>query len=437
LCVGCGKLFYDPADTNGVAGVEGADGGIGADGAIGADGGLPANAWEDVGGSSTGPGLSGTTIDGYNPFVAVNDAGEPAVVWAVQYADNVAEIYGKIFTGDSWEELSPGSASGTGISNTGIGADLPRLIFRGDVPFVAWYEWGANAEVLIRTLGVSGWEDVTPGSGLNGGVSNNAGISRSPYLVANQNELILAWQDTTGGEFDIRVARKVDASFVGIDGSMSGGGISASAGRSEHPHVVLDVEGRPLVAYEDNVSGNYEIYVKRYEASGWTDVGPGPVATSATDSRFPKVALDDGGQILVAWKEELADGTSAIQMAAHDGVTWTEYSEGSLGPRGITGTATIETGLGDLELDADGRPWVAYTASSPVGSSVFVTAFDGVTWSEVGEGSMIGEGVSGGGGNEAAHSPTLARANDGTWYLAWNGIFEGVGQVYLRRYVPR
>jgi len=50
-------------------------------------------------------------------------------------------------------------------------------------------------------------------------------------------------------------------------GSASGGGISKSAGQSSNPSLAVGPGGAPIIAWSDDSSGNYEIYVQGWNGS--------------------------------------------------------------------------------------------------------------------------------------------------------------------------
>ena len=62
--------------------------------------------------------------------------------------------------------------------------------------------------------------------------------------------------------------------------------------------MVLDGDGRPVVAWEDDTSGNREIYVRRFDGERWVAIhgsaGGGGVSNSAAPSRNPSLAYHDG-----------------------------------------------------------------------------------------------------------------------------------------------
>jgi len=58
-------------------------------------------------------------------------------------------------------------------------------------------------------------------------------------------------------------------------GSSWGGGISGNSGWSEEPAAVVDNLNELTVAWADTSSGAAEIYVRRFNGGGWSEVGVG------------------------------------------------------------------------------------------------------------------------------------------------------------------
>jgi len=57
----------------------------------------------------------------------------------------------------------------------------------------------------------------------------------------------------------------VGGTWVELGDSATGGGVSNDSGNSYWPSLFLDSSGNPVVAWYDNSSGNYEIYVKKWQ----------------------------------------------------------------------------------------------------------------------------------------------------------------------------
>src|SRR2546428_292779 len=84
---------------------------------------------------------------------------------------------------------------------------------------------------------------------------------------------VVAWADATRGLWSIYLRRWNGATWMELDGSGAGGGISqptklgfAYLTASRSPSLALDPSGNPIVAWEDDSSwatGNWEIYLRR------------------------------------------------------------------------------------------------------------------------------------------------------------------------------
>ncbi len=111
--------------------------------------------------------------------------------------------------------------------------------------------------------------------------------------------------------------------------SASGGGISSTSSVSESPSVILDGSGNPIVAFSDKSSGNFDIYVRRFNGFEWFDVGPGGgtggVSANPGESSHPSLALDTAGTLYVAWQDD-SRGDFEIYVRRFDVSTWVELA---------------------------------------------------------------------------------------------------------------
>jgi hypothetical protein len=112
----------------------------------------------------------------------------------------------------------------------------------------------------------------TNGSNTGGGISNTASASERPAMRNG----VIAWADNSSGNFEIYVKGPDGAGGFGeFAGSASGGGISSNAGKSVNPTIALDNNGDPVVAWEDNTGGVPTIYLKRFNRinNNWEELG--------------------------------------------------------------------------------------------------------------------------------------------------------------------
>ena len=166
------------------------------------------------------------------------------------------------------------------------------------------------------------WQAVGAGSATTGGISNNDGSSGVASLaIAPDGTPYVAWEDDTAGNFEIYVLRWNGGSWEPVGaGSASGGGISDNDGESAFPSLAFAPDGTPYVAWEDDTAGNFQIYVLRWNGSNWEPVGAGSasaggVSDNAGTSQMPCVALDPSGDPYLAWHDQ-SSGDWEIYMKA-------------------------------------------------------------------------------------------------------------------------
>jgi hypothetical protein len=83
-------------------------------------------------------------------------------------------------------------------------------------------------------------------------------------------------------------------------------GLDISSANAEHePSLVLDRDGRPVVAYVEKLGGDVgRLFVKRYDGAHWQVVGGAALnAASLTGASDPVLALDENDQPVVAYSQ--------------------------------------------------------------------------------------------------------------------------------------
>jgi hypothetical protein len=123
----------------------------------------------------------------------------------------------------------------------------------------------------------------------------------------------------------------------------------------------LDAAGNPTLAWsEPGTDANY-IHVASWTGTSWNTTYPPldgtPGATSAT---HPSVRVDKSGSPVVTWQENTTAGAPDVFVARWTGTTW-DHSYGSLG------LSYASVGSGDLVLDGQSSPVVAWTVSAGSG----------------------------------------------------------------------
>lgn len=112
---------------------------------------------------------------------------------------------------------------------------------------------------------------------------------------------IITWQDSRSGTNDI-YAQRIDASGV-PKWTSDGVAICTAAGTQFSPTIVSDGAGGAIIAWHDQRTGNYDIYVQRVNSTGavlWTANGVA-LCSAALDQIAPIITTDGAAGAIVAW----------------------------------------------------------------------------------------------------------------------------------------
>lgn len=340
-----------------------------------------------------------------------------------------------------WEEVGTGSASGGGISDNNGVSVYPSLAISPDgTPYIAWEDWSdGDYEIYLRRWNGQSWEEVGPGSASGGGVSNNGGDSSGPSLAfAPDGTAYVAWCDTSGESWSVYVRRWNGSSWAEVGtGSASGGGVSGNTGYFMQLSLAVAPDGTPYVAWEDPSSGDYEIYVRRWNGSTWEEVGNGSasgggISNNDGRSRFPSIAFAPDSTAYIAWHDvrSSASQIADIYVRRWNGSTWEEIGNGSASNGGISNTGSAYDPA--LAVASDGTPYLVWSDYSSRNWAVYVRRWNGSVWEEVGAASASGVGISS--ISDRSVAPSLAIGRDGTTYVAWENYSEWAYQIYVRRW---
>lgn len=274
------------------------------------------------------------------------------------------------------------------------------------------------------------WLPVGTGSASDGGISDNSGYSGFPALAIAPNGMPYAvWEDASNGNNEI-YARAWNGSHweeVGI-GSASGGGISNTPGRSQVPDIAIAPDGTPYVTWVDSTNG-YEIYVRAWNGNSWAEVGPGSangggISNNPGLSNNPAIAIAPDGTVYVAWDDstDAVYGNNHIYVLAWNGSSWGEVGTGSASGGGISNGGYAARA--SVAVALDGTPYVTWQDDS----NIYLRVWNGSSWIELG-GSGSGGGISNNGLSVLA---SIAIAPDGTPYVAWQSFIDSNNEVYVR-----
>jgi len=119
---------------------------------------------------------------------------------------------------------------------------------------------------------------------------------------------VVAWCQETNAQRKIWAKQLVSDAWVDIgSGSAVTAGISGTTGWAMAHDLVTDYQGKPVVAWQDDTSGNFEIYVRRFDGGSWNELGAGSatvggISNSGATSENPALASLPY-TTCVAWQE--------------------------------------------------------------------------------------------------------------------------------------
>jgi len=456
------------------------------------------SAWVELAGSASEGGVSNNHAESAAPALAIGSDGEPAVAWQDD-SGSYTQIYAKRYNGSAWVELGAGAAADDGISQCAGYARSPSLAARPDGQWlVAWADnTPAGAEIFVKQLTGSTWSELSPGSASGAGISYTEAESEFPQLrVTAGNEVVVTWEDYTNGYAEVYVRRLVGSTWLELNSiEASRGGISNNDGLGYSGiSMVADAQDNLTVAWEDTSSGKSEIYLRHLSGDNWVELGnssahAGGVSNSDGNALAPSLALDSNDTPTIVWEDRSAYDAAGIFAMRFGGTNWTELSSGSASNNGVAGwygnhaapmlgvsgnthfvvwsydntyalmrryngsswtdVGTGSTSLTDnpmipggfvvwglqMAITPDGKPVITYTHGDLHGSTpgeVFVRRFNGTAWEDVGAGSSDGTGIS----NTPDSSFPLAIAVDarGRIVVAWEESTATRTRLYLKRF---
>ncbi len=364
--------------------------------------------------NAIGSGLGAHAIE-----AAMGPDGNPMVVWQEYFYDIVL----KRFRAGVWEEPDGAENRVMGVTRNEEDAvyDPSVALDSAGNPIVVWASQirfpEGTRHVYAKRYDGAHWVELA-GSATDSGVSEGSGVQPA-VAVGADNLPVVAWTKSTGDSSNIYLKRFDGTSWIEIGGSGSGNGVSNTITDSRWPWVAVDGDGDLIVAWSEEISQVRQLYVRRFNGATWEDLAGCASQTlilGSTGELGGKVLdMSADGSIFVAWAENRGENFE-IYLSYCEGNAWVELA-GSTTSGGISATASDSIGP-SLDLDRDGNPVVAWSEGDSDWrrtSEIYVRRFDGKAWVEV-AGSASGGGVS----NSEKHSGRTALAvSDDLICVAW------------------
>ena len=179
------------------------------------------------------------------------------------------------------------------LSKNSGASELPQVTAEGNNVYVVWQDNTTGNYDIYFAHSVDNGANFGPVINL----SKNSGASELPQVTAEGNNVYVVWQDNTTGNYDIYFAHSVDngANFGPVIN------LSKNSGASELPQVTA--EGNNVyVVWQDNTTGNYDIYIKSSSTNGANFKSIRNLSKNSGASEFPQIEPDKN-VFYVIWKD--------------------------------------------------------------------------------------------------------------------------------------
>jgi hypothetical protein len=173
---------------------------------------------------------------------------------------------------------------------------------------VTWQDLrSGNFDIYAQHVLASGAVDGTwPADGR--ALCTAAADQTAPVVVSDgAGGAIVTWNDQRSGNYDIYSHHVLASGAVDAAWPANGRALCTAAGQQSNPAIVSDGAGGAIIPWHDFRSGNYDIYAQHVLASGAVD-GAWPadgraLSTAAGEQSDPTIVSDGAGGALVAWQD--------------------------------------------------------------------------------------------------------------------------------------
>jgi hypothetical protein len=200
------------------------------------------------------------------PCVAVGDDQSMYVAWEDLRSLGANQIYAQRLNSTGSTKWA---SNGTLVCGAANSQTKPQIGTYYSMPYVAWLDY-RNAgpgvtDIFAQRLNVSN------GAGLWGAdgraVCNNTATQEEFRLAVLDSNIYLAWTDSRGGDKDI-YAQKINWYSGDSEWALNGTQIFTGPGDQRVPRINIDYGGHLLVAWMDMNSGNADVYAQRIGGNG-------------------------------------------------------------------------------------------------------------------------------------------------------------------------
>ena len=271
-----------------------------------------------------GVALCSATGDQTHPTIASDGAGGAIVTWYDTRSGN-ADIYAQRISADGTVQWT---ADGVALCTATGDQFYPAIVRDGAGGAIVTWSCdvrSGNADIYAQRISADGTVQWTA-DGV--ALCTASGDRWYPSLVPDgAGGAIVTWADFRSGNWDI-YARRISADGT-VQWTADGVALCTATGNQYYPTIVADGTSGAIVTWFDRRSGNgnEDIYAQRISAGGavqWTANGMA-LCTATNDQVGPTITSDDAGGAIVTWQDQRSGNADiyARRISADGTVQWT------------------------------------------------------------------------------------------------------------------
>jgi hypothetical protein len=253
-----------------------------------------------------------------------------------------------------------------------------------------------------------------------------SGAQQYPEVVPDgTGGAIIVWDDGRNGDKDI-YSQRVDASGA-VLWVADGESLCTAADDQSGPEMATDGAGGAIVTWEDNRSGDYDIYAQRVASSGSVDWIPnGRAICTATGGQYsPQIVSDGAGGAIVTWEDGRTGDYDiyAQRVSSQSSTMWTGDGEPLCTVTGWQGNSSIipDGSHGAIVAWQDER----------AGVGDWIVYIQRVDDSGVVQWTSDGKSISSAAGHQI--TPLMISDDAGGAIITWRNVQSGARDVYVQR----
>ncbi|MGQ9582932.1 MAG: hypothetical protein ACUVV6_05385, partial [Thermoplasmatota archaeon] len=235
----------------------------------------------------------------YDPVLAIGPGDELYIAWVDQREYDL-NIY-LTSSGDRGGSFSPAVRVNDDASGHKYLQDSPDVAVGPDgTVWVVWMDNRSGDEDIYMATSTDGGSTFSPNTRVDDGPPGT-NQSHPSIAISGSGRVAVAWEDTRGGDRDIRCAFSDGGSSFGPSSRVN----TDLSGREQlRPRLAADQGGEFHIVWYDNRSGDFDIYYARSQgASILPEIRVDSSGDKRTFQALPDVAVGPDGRVHVVWHD--------------------------------------------------------------------------------------------------------------------------------------